>query len=204
MNIRIKKAKLKGRRVTLDYYNTVEQGSDAISVKCANLAHPDLLEAMDKLTPHFILLCELPEREALLVMLSGGMTIEDVETSDFPKVQVTGYATGGKDEEEGGLTITGNRLLSGGKQLNIVSPPTKYHEDEYEYAGELSLAVQAVEDEIYQFLNGKISNKQLDIFEDTNADADDPFAGTGEEAPATQKPKRGRKKKGAAIETDAA
>jgi hypothetical protein len=48
MEIKVKKTKLKGRRVVLDYFNPVEQGHDIISVKCANLAHPDLLSAMEE------------------------------------------------------------------------------------------------------------------------------------------------------------
>jgi hypothetical protein len=163
--------KLKGRRVILDYFNPVEQGHDIISVKYANLAHPDLLSAMDRLVPHFTLLCELPESEKLRSMLApGGTAVEDINSDDFPKVQVTGFSIGG-NEDDVSLVIIGGRLLNNGKQININSPCVRYDEEEYEYAGELSLAIQEVEDEIRQFLGGKIYHKQLDIFDDSNANA---------------------------------
>ena len=193
MSITIKKAKLKGRRLTLDYFRAVEGGSDTISVKCANQVHPDLLAAMDKLIPHFILLCELPESTALAIDLMANQ-IDEVDISELPKIQVTGFSIGGDDEDEG-LTIIGSRLLEKGKSLNINSPFTKYDREDYQYADELSLAIQGIENEIREFLNGKISNKQLDMFEDTNANADDPFAESGEQTPVPEKAKKGRKKK---------
>ncbi len=140
MSITIKKAKLKGRRLTLDYFRSVEGGSDTISVKCANQVHPDLLAAMDKLIPHFILLCELPESTSLAIELIARQ-MDEIDVSEFPKIQVTGFSIGGDDEDEG-LTIIGSRLLEKGKTLNINSPFTKYDVEDYQYADELNLAVQ--------------------------------------------------------------
>lgn len=194
--ITVKKAKLKGRRLTLDYFQAVEGGSDTISVKCGNQVHPDLLASMDKLVPHFILLCELPESDALEKMLFGGVTIEDVESSDFQKIQVTGFSIGGDDEDEG-LTIIGSRLLVKGKSLNINSPFTKYDREEYQYADELSLVIQEIESEIREFLNGKISNKQLDMFEENMNVETEPFqeSNVSVSVEIAKKPKKGRKKK---------
>jgi hypothetical protein len=194
MSITIKKAKLKGRRLTLDYFSPVEGGSDTISVKCANQVHPDLLAAMDKLIPHFILLCELPEASILQGLLWNDMPMDDVDMGKFPKVQVTGYSIGGDDENEG-LTIIGSRLLEKGKSLNVNSPFTKYDREEYQYADELNLAIQEIENEIREFLNGKISNKQLDMFEDAAANGDDPFGETQTGNTVTIKPKGKRNKK---------
>ena len=201
MSITIKKAKLKGRRLTLDYFRSVEGGSDTISVKCANQVHPDLPAAMDKLIPHFILLCELPESTSLAIDLMANR-IDEVNISEFPKIQVTGFSIGGDNENEG-LTIIGSRLLEKGKSLNINSPFTKYDHEDYQYADELSLAIQEIENEIREFLNGKISNKQLDMFDSANENADDPFEATADEfvKQVVEKAKKGRKKKHVETET---
>lgn len=200
MSITIKKAKLKGRKIALKYLMPVEGGVDTIDNTCANQVHKDLLKAVEKLVPHFILLCELPEATALKLDLRT-KNMDDIIASEFPKIQVTGFAVGGDDDGEG-LTIIGCRLLDSGKQLNVNSPFIQYSSEDYEYIGDLSLTMQEIESEINEFLNGKISNKQLDMFDDTNANADDPFAEVEISVTPTEKPKKKGRKKKAKIETE--
>lgn len=205
MSIIIKKARLKGSRLNLDYEQPVVNGKDVISAKCANKVHPDLVTAFEKLIPHMILLCELPESDDLIDRLIN-RDINDC-TEGFPKIEVTGFSIGG-DSDEAGVTIIGSRMIgNNGKTLNLISPFQKYDEEEYGYAGQLKIAVDLIVTEITQFLDGKVAEVQLDLFQASTESGDDPFAQgaeiegmeeheqAAEGAQITEPAKRGRKKK---------
>lgn len=172
-SIKIKKVKLaKGRTLeaTLTEYVLVNEISaqNEVVKKCDYLVHNDLLQAFEKLVPHMINICELAcEKE---------------------EVKITGF-TLAEGADGDGVVLVGQKTLSTGKILNLVSPLTEYY-GEYLLGEELSEAIENCLHEVELYLNeGKSAIKQTAL----NFDEDD---ATAEINIGTEEPKkRGRKKK---------
>ncbi|OJV40859.1 MAG: hypothetical protein BGO29_14930 [Bacteroidales bacterium 36-12] len=172
--IKIKKVKLtRGRTLeaTLIEYVTVNeiQAQNEVVKKCDYLAHNDLLKSFENLTAHMINICEL--------------------ACEKKEVKITGFTLAdGADGD--GVILVGQKTLSTGKILNLVSPLTEFFGDEYLYGEDLSLAIDQCIEEVELYLNeGKSAIKRTAI----NFDEDDVAAEINigsEEAPK----KRGRKK----------
>lgn len=155
----IKKVKLNGGglEVTFSEYNDANDYTNDIALKCPQIIHKDLQEAIDKLKSHVAIMCEFPEKE-----LIKSYSIDDM-ASAIDNIIITGFTTGGSDESAGACII-GQRILSSGKVLNVVTPFMQFTDEEYSYAGELELAIEGCEYEVLQYLDeDKFGVKQLDL-----------------------------------------
>lgn len=164
----IKKVKLSGGglEVTYSEYNSENDYTNDVSLKCPQIVHKDLQTALDKLKAHVALICEFPEKSLL-----NQFSIDNMP-SEISNIIITGFTTGGSDESAGACIIA-QRILPSGKVLNIVTPFMQYTDEEYPYAGELELAVEGCEHETHQYLDeGKFGVKQLDLDFDGSDDID--------------------------------
>lgn len=164
----IKKVKLSGGGLEVTYteYNSENDYTNDVSLKCPQIVHKDLQMALDKLKAHVALICEFPEKS-----LINQFSIDDMP-AEISNIIITGFTTGGSDESAGACIIA-QRILPSGKVLNIVTPFMQYTDEEYSYAGELELAVEGCEHETHQYLDeGKFGVKQLDLDFDGSDDID--------------------------------
>lgn len=155
----IKKVKLSGGGVEVTYseYNSENDYTNDVSLKCPQIVHKDLSEAFDKLKSHVVLICEFPEKNLIGEHGIDGMPAE------ISNIIITGFTTGGSDESAGACIIA-QRILPSGKVLNIVTPFMQYADEEYIHAGELELAIECCVHETHLYLDeSKFGAKQLDL-----------------------------------------
>lgn len=157
-------------------------------------AHEDLINAMDKLKPHFALLCE---------QLETPSNINDFTSEDLENFKVRGFHHS-SNEEIPGVTIVGHKVLKSGKILGLNAPFTRFYEDAgtenaYPFQEHLETILGEIEVEAEEYMKGKYApDPQLDLFKNngdkskTTVEVLDPVEGSAFE---TGKPKRGRKKK---------
>lgn len=165
---RIRKAKLKNRSLEVELTETIstEQGdvTNEVIMKCAGLAHDDLKKAFDRLSLHMIVICDLRKSEMI-----DQSTFDSEDIDDFNDYEVKGFSLGGEDEHEG-VVLIGSRKFKSGKVLNIVTPFTRFADenDPYDFESELYNDIQAAVYEVEQYLfEGKYAIKQLELgFED--------------------------------------
>jgi hypothetical protein len=107
------------------------------NISCDQLVHDDLVKAFAKLKSHLVIICDLREGDGL----EPGKFDPELQLTNF---KVTGFTIGGEDDHQG-VTLTGQKELSGGKILNLNSPFTKYldENDKYEYGHDLAVDIQA-------------------------------------------------------------
>jgi len=158
--------------------------------------HPDFKNAMQKLKPHFALLCE---------QLETPSNINSFTSEELENFTVRGFHRG-KNEEIPGVTIVGSKVLKSGKYLGLNAPFTRFYEDPsnenaYPFQEHLETILGEIEVEAEEYLNGKFQpEQQLGLpFGEPNGDkskttvevldAEDGSSFEGD------KPKRGRKKK---------
>lgn len=158
--------------------------------------HPDFIAAMQKLKPHFALLCEQLETP------SNINSFGDEELENFT---VRGFHRG-KNDEIPGVTIVGSKVLKSGKYLGLNAPFTRFYEDPgtenaYPFQEHLETILGEIEFEAEEYLAGKFCpDPQPELpFGEANGDTSkttvevlDAEAGSVFEG---DKPKRGRKKK---------
>lgn len=165
MNKVIKKAKItKGRTVEVVYVEHLDDKTEREhSVSCDQLYHNDLEAAFEKLRAHLVLICD--QKEGV-----GITDLENIPEDQLSKIKVTSFTISGNDESEG-VVIVGQKHI-GDKVLNLISPFTMY-EDDYKFAGELTIDIQACIYEVEQYLfEGKYAIKQLEmIFEEKDPDS---------------------------------
>lgn len=178
-----------------------DEDSNTITMVGANIVHRDLRTAFRALIPHLALLTE--QREAAAASLSELQSQELSEDghSVYKKLSVDDISLGDEGRE---VSLTGTRILMGGKVMKLNAPKTNLEDDEaYEYVGDLQLAVDAVKYEAQQYVEEKKWGiKQAEL----NFDNTDPFEGVVPEGvesvevkvsvpEPTEKKKRGRKPK---------
>lgn len=164
----IKKVKLNGGglEVTFSEYNSENDYTNDVTLKCPQIIHKDMTLALDKLKAHIALICEFPEKS-----LISSYSIDEMP-NEISNIIITGFTTGGS-EESAGACIIGQRILPSGKVLNIVTPFMQYTDEEYAHAGELELAIEGCEHETNLYLNeGKFGIKQLDLDFEAGDDMD--------------------------------
>lgn len=204
-DVKIKRAVLNGRQLTVTYSETYPEGDKDITVKSGIPAHKDCTDAFKKLIPHFILLTEMKESDRVS-SLAASSGIENIgEGDDFKNADVYGIKMGKNEGNTDTVTLMGERFLQTGGSVEFCSPAQELEssggEFEYPYIGELNLAVQAIMYEVKEYLfNGKYAIVQKEI--DFEAAADTPFeaevgkmidSDTGAVTTITlEKPKRGR------------
>lgn len=155
----IKKVAIKngGLVITYDDYNSEGDYTDEVTRTCPQIIHPDLQLALDKLKVHVVHVCEMPEMNIV--------NEENLDTihEDLKNIVIMGFSTGGSDESAG-VSIVAQRLLKGSKVLNINMPFTQFENEDYSFASELQLAVEACEYEVNEYLdNGKFGIKQAEM-----------------------------------------
>lgn len=144
----IRKVKLtSGRTLEVELVEKLTDGSARnIVLKCDQLAHDDLVATFDKLKVHMVKICDLYEGRDIFPETF------DAE-NDLKKFKVTSFSIGGNDDNTG-VTLTGQKRFDSGKVLNLNTPFTQYYDevDPYEFASELSLAIQGCVYEAEEYL----------------------------------------------------
>lgn len=164
--ITIKKAKLRGHSLEVEMREEmVVEGSgnvtNEIVKKCNTLVHEDLVKAFSKLKLHLVAICDLRGTDLIL----EAETLDSVDMNEFREFEVTGFSIGGDDDHEG-VVLIGNRRFKSGKVLNLVTPFTKYvdENDPYDLVNDLSLDIAAAVYEVEEYLfNNKYAVKQLEM-----------------------------------------
>ena len=174
--IDVKSVKISGAGLSSSY---VYDQKD-IKAKGKEPIHPDLRNAIKRLTPYMMEICEWSEAENIdWKNLEGGVTYEACI-----KFGVDGITISGSDNQIG-VTISGFKLLKTNKTLFFNTPRVMIsleHEDHYERCEELSEIVQDIcfEAEAY-IINHKYAVYQQELpFKDNDGEGDDPFNGEGE------------------------
>ena len=164
--ITIQKVKLKDQQLTCEFteQRTQDAPPRAFARTCAEQVHPDLTHALSRLVPHLCLLAEQ------LTETSDYWPDESEELPVlFESFTVTGFSMG---RHQGGVTLIGQRELTGGRVLNLTTPYQSFDDEQasYPYPGllETTLAVALVE--VEAALRGKCTDyRQLDLFEQPGA-----------------------------------
>lgn len=133
-------------------YTDIEDKQSAKVIKYFEQpAHPDLIAAMEKLTPHFAIICEqieVPE------------SIEDIDAETELEVFVVRGFHRGSNDEIPGITIVGHKVLKSGKILGLNAPFLRFHEDDgdnnaYAFQSELEEVCAEIEIEAELYVKGK-------------------------------------------------
>ena len=114
--ITIQKVKLKDQYLACEFteQRTPDAPPRAFALTCAEQVHPDLLHALSRLVPH---LCLLTEQ---LTETPDYWPDEAEELpAQFESFTVTGFTLG---KNQGGVTLLGQRVLTGGRVLNLTTP----------------------------------------------------------------------------------
>lgn len=172
----------------------VDSDDNTITMEGANIVHRDLRLAMRALIPHLALLTEQREAAAATLKQLQAQDLSEDELSVFKVLSVSDLSF---SEGESAVAVGGCRILRGGRVMKVTSPKMSVEDEDYEYCGELQLALDAVKYEAKEYVTeSKWGIKQAELFP-----VDDPFdgvqAGDVPEVPSVQveveKKKRGRK-----------
>jgi hypothetical protein len=160
--ITIQKAKLKDQHLTCEF--TEQRTHDApprsFALTCAEHVHPDLSHRLSRLVPHLCLLTE---------QLTETADYWPDESEELPALfeqfTVTGFSMG---RHQSGVTLIGQRELTGGRVLNLTTPYQSFDDEpgSYPYAPLLETELLEVLTEVEAALRGKCTDyRQLDLFE---------------------------------------
>ncbi len=161
--ITIQKVKLKDQHLTCEF---TEQRTDdapprAFALTCAEQVHADLTHALSRLVPHLCLLAE---------QLTETSDFWPDESEELPVLfepfTVTGFSMG---RHQSGVTLIGQRELTGGRVLNLTSPYQSFDDEHgsYPYTGLLETTLATALAEVEAALRGKCTDyRQLDLFEE--------------------------------------
>jgi hypothetical protein len=172
----------------------VDSDDNTITMDGANIVHRDLRLAMRALIPHLALLTEQREAAAATLKQLQAQDLSEEELSVFKVLSVSDLTF---SEGESAVAVGGCRILRGGRVMKVTSPKMNVEDEDYEYCGELQLALDAVKYEAKEYVTeSKWGIKQAELFP-----VDDPFDGVQAddvpEVPSVQveveKKKRGRK-----------
>lgn len=157
----------------LDSGGGFEFAKEHPNVKLRNfLCHNDLIAAFEALRPHMALICEYADVDEV--------RNDDVATVNFRKVYVTQIALTGHNENAG-VVLTGFRLLEDGSKLNLNTPNLKFENTDYQFAHELSEALDELTAEAMRALvERRRKIVQTELFEDEEATDDEYNQALGE------------------------
>ena len=158
----IQKVRLKDLHLTCEF--TEQRCEDAparaFALTCQEQVHADLLHRLSRLVPHLCLLAE---------QLTEAPDFWPDEAEELPALfgvfSVTGFSMG---KNQSGVTLLGQRELTGGRVLNLTSPYQSFEDEHnrYPYAGRLETALFETIAEVKAALRGKCTEyRQLDLFE---------------------------------------
>jgi hypothetical protein len=160
--ITIQKVKVKDQHLTCEFteQRTQEAPPRAFALTCAEQVHPDLTHALSRLVPHLCLLAE---------QLTETPDFWPDESEELPALfepfTVTGFSTG---RSQSGVTLIGQRELTGGRVLNLTTPYQSFDDEQasYTYTGLLETTLATALTEVEAALRGKCTDyRQLDLFE---------------------------------------
>ena len=160
--ITIQKVKVKDQQLTCEFteQRTQEAPPRAFALTCAEQVHPDLPHRLSRLVPHLCLLTE---------QLTEGPDYWPDESEELPALfeqfTVTGFSMG---KGQGGVTLIGQRELTGGRVLNLTTPYQSFDDKpgSYPYAPLLETELLEALAEVEAALRGKCTDyRQLDLFE---------------------------------------
>lgn len=160
--ITIQKAKLKDQHLTCEFteQRTHDAPPRAFALTCAEQVHPDLTHRLSRLVPHLCLLTE---------QLTETPDFWPDESEELPALfeqfTVIGFSMG---RGQGGVTLTGQRELTGGRVLNLTTPYQSFDDEQgsYPYAPLLESELLEALTEVEAALRGKCTEyRQLDLFE---------------------------------------
>ena len=123
-----------------------------------NTVHDDLKKAFEKLNPHLGLLAEMIKTKV--------DNLEDLSPEIHRDFSVTGFTDSGD-----GVVLTGTKMLSRGKVLNITTPIERWEDSDYQYISELAEAIEACKYEAEEYLNGKMAPPQQQEMEFEKAES---------------------------------
>lgn len=179
----IKKAQIKNRLFLSSEYSERE-GNVKRNLKEDSDApiHEDLRNAFMKLVPHLILICQqLPKESVKHIIENEDYTYDhsdEFKDEIFKMYFVDGFVKKTSKDGDGltgGVILSGRRMLSSGKSLELNPPMIKYDaskDEAYEYLEELQEAVAELEHEVYAYVKeGKqASSTQTSLFEEEEFD----------------------------------
>ena len=160
--ITIQKAKLKDQHLTCEFteQRTQEAPPRSFALTCAEQVHPDLPHRLSRLVPHLCLLTE---------QLTEGPAYWPDESEELPALfeqfTVTGFSMG---RNQAGVTLIGQRELTGGRVLNLTTPYQSFDDEQgsYPYAPLLETELLEALAEVEAALRGKCTDyRQLGLFE---------------------------------------
>lgn len=125
------------------------ENGDTVTIEGKNLVTKDLTNSFSDLVPHLTFLCEQKEAAHLERM-------DELPDDIYSILEVSGYTVGGSNDSLG-VTLIGKRFLKSKKILNLCAPFTMFNNEneEYTYAFELNLAIEACNYEVEQYLFNK-------------------------------------------------
>ena len=160
--ITVQKVKVKDLHLTCEFTEQRHEDAPAraFAITCQEQVHADLLHRLSRLVPHLCLLNE---------QLRETSDFWPEESEELPALfgvfSVTGFSMG---KNQSGVTLLGQRELSGGRVLNLTSPYQSFEDEHnrYTYAGRLETALFEAIAEVEAALRGKCTDyRQLDLFE---------------------------------------
>lgn len=160
--ITIQKVKVKDQHLTCEFteQRTQEAPPRAFALTCAEQVHPDLTHTLNRLVPHLCLLAE---------QLTETPDFWPDESEELPALfepfTVTGFSMG---RGQGGVTLIGQRELTGGRVLNLTTPYQSFDDEQasYPYTGLLETTLATALTEVEAALRGKCTDfRQLDLFD---------------------------------------
>lgn len=166
MKKEITKVSVKSDKMDASYeeHHSEQNYSNEISVKSSQIIHADMKEALRRLTPHLVVMCEQLEMNLITSREFFEAYDEDPEFKGLENYFVSGIVVSGSDGAKG-VTIIGQKLLRTGKTLNLTTPFITFsgegEVEAYKYADLLEPAIDLVcwEAEEYLF-NEKFGIKQ--------------------------------------------
>lgn len=176
----ISKGKLRGVEVTyskryVDENNDIQE-VDAPKEMHKVEPHPDLVELLRKLSPHFAKITEWEtygEKD-----LTKPKVLEDASTR-YPVRSV--IFKGGEDWS--GVMLAGHRIQSTGHALNMLTRLVKFEDEaeKYEFAEALDELIHDVRAEVIALLNGKHGASTTPTLFTKQGDGDDGGEGNGDD-----------------------
>ncbi len=158
--VKIKKAKIKDDLfLEVEYSENLSDNSrKETKLTCTVPVHDDLKNAVAKLHKHMVLLCEEVE------ISSRVKDLDQWDNEKLSKFTTRGFSIGGQDEHEG-CTISGLKELTTGKVVNLNTPFTKWTDEDYQFASDLSSDINDCKYEVEQYLfhDKRAPEKQLSI-----------------------------------------
>jgi hypothetical protein len=167
--ITIHKVKLKDQHLMCEFteQRTQDTPPRSFALTCVEQIHPDLAHVLSRLVPHLCLLTE-----QLTETPDFWPDVAEELPARFEPFIITGFSLG---KGQGGVTLIGQRTLTGNKILNLTSPFVRFADETdaaYPYAPLLETELAEALAEVEAALRGKCTDyRQLDLFEAPSTDS---------------------------------